>query len=149
MNADGLQFSLRLLGRERYASRWWPGKTARGHFTVDLPRFKRPVRCDPRGERPGGQSMDEISIDSAFISGLLCRITDKPERRAMVDVAIGLIGNVDLGGLQGGQQFNQVAEHGAAFVKNRLAMHGSVVVLLDERVGLIFLGELLADYLFI
>ena len=75
--------------------------------------------------------MDEISIDSAFISNLLCRITDKPKRRAMVDVAIGFIGNVDFGGLQRGQQFNQVAEHGAALIGNRLAMHGTVVVLLD------------------
>ena len=75
--------------------------------------------------------MDEISIDNAFISDPFCRITDKPERRAMVHVAIGFVGNIDFGGLQDGQQFNQVAEHGAALVKSRLAMHGSVVVLLD------------------
>src|SRR5215468_5909454 len=131
MSLDRPQFSLRLLGRKRYASRWRPGQTARGHFTVDLSRLKRSVRCDPRRERPGGQSMDEIRIDSAFISNLLCRITDKPERRAMVDVAIGFIGNVDFGGLQRGQQFNQVAEYGLALIGSRLAMHGTVVVLLD------------------
>src|SRR5215475_2179481 len=131
MSPDRLQFSLRLLGRKRHASRWRPRKTARGHFTVDLPRFKRPVRCDPGGKRPGGQSMDEISIDSASISNLSCRITDKPERRAMVDVAIGFVGNVDFGGLQSGQQFNQVAEHGLALIESRRAMHGTVVVLLD------------------
>src|SRR5262252_6589938 len=106
MSPDGLQFSLRLLVRERYASRRRPGKTARGHFSVDLPRFKWPVRCDPRGKRPRGQSMDEISIDSAFISDLLCRIADKPKRRAMVDVAIGFVGNIDFGGLQDRQQLN-------------------------------------------
>ena len=75
--------------------------------------------------------MNEISIDSAFISDLFCRITDKPEGRTMVDVAIGFIGNVDFGGLQRGQQFNQVAEHGLALIGNRLAMHRTMVVLLD------------------
>jgi len=75
--------------------------------------------------------MDEISIDSAFISDLLCRIADKPKRRAMVDVAIGFVGNIDFGGLQDGQQLNQVAKHGATPVRSWFAMHGGVVVLLD------------------
>ena len=52
--------------------------------------------------------MNEISIDSAFISDLFCRITDKPERRAMVDVAIGLVGDIYFGGLQDGQQFTDM-----------------------------------------
>jgi hypothetical protein len=52
--------------------------------------------------------MDEISVDSAFISDPLCRITDKPERGAMIDVAIGSVGNIDFGGLQDGQQFTDM-----------------------------------------
>src|SRR5215469_9405497 len=91
--------------------------------------------------------MDKIGIESAFISHLSCCVPDKPERRAMVDVAIGFVRNVDLGGSQRGQQFNQVAEQRATLVRSWLAMHGSVVILLDQRIGLILFGELLAEYL--
>src|SRR5215467_4202614 len=141
MSLDRFQFSLRLLVRKRHASRWRPGKTARDHFTIDLPRFKRPVRCDPGGKRPSRQSMDEKRIESTFISSRFCRVPDKPEGCAMIDVAVGFIGNVDLVGLQRGQQFNQVTEKRTALVRNGLAMQGSMVVLLNERVGFIFPGR--------
>src|SRR5215467_16245290 len=93
--------------------------------------------------------MDEIGIERAFISNLSGCVSDKPKRRAMVDVAIGFVSNVDFSGLQRGQQFNQVAQHRATLVRSRLAMHGSVVILLDQRIGLILFGELLAEDLVI
>src|ERR1700751_1820185 len=65
----------------------------------------------------------------------------------MIDMAIRFVGNIDLIWLQRSQQFNQIAQDRAALISSRLTVHGSVVILLDRRIGLVFLCELLLDYL--
>ena len=58
--------------------------------------------------------MDEISVESTFISHLLCRVPDKPERRARIYVAIGFVSDVEFSRLQRLQQLTQVVEQAEA-----------------------------------
>lgn len=91
--------------------------------------------------------MGQIGIEGAFISHLLCCISDKPECRAVVDVAIGFVGDVDFCWLQRSQHFNQIAEHGTASVSGRRAVYGCVGNPSESMRMSRFLGELLADHL--
>jgi hypothetical protein len=39
--------------------------------------------------------VDKIRIEASFISHPLCCVADKPECRAMIDMAIRFVGNID------------------------------------------------------